>query len=199
MAEIKAETKHPDPSALGLFGLAIVTLVASSQKLGITDGVALVLPWAIFLGSFAQLVAGFYDFKKNNVFGATAFLGYGLFWLGVAFTWLETLGVFGQDIMQGADMSQLGIAYLGYFIFTLYMAIGATRTNKVLFTIFILICFLFLFLTFNTFGIMSSTSGFMAGVTELLIAVFSFYLSAANILGIQFGRQVLPVGKAFGK
>ena len=28
-----------DPSALGLFGLAIITLVASSQKLGITSGV----------------------------------------------------------------------------------------------------------------------------------------------------------------
>ena len=37
-----------DPSALGLFGLAMVTLVASFQKLGVTDGVSLVLPWAIF-------------------------------------------------------------------------------------------------------------------------------------------------------
>ena len=27
-----------DPSALGLFGLAIITLVASSQKLGLTSG-----------------------------------------------------------------------------------------------------------------------------------------------------------------
>lgn len=46
-----------DPSALGLFGLAIITLVASSQKLGITSGTALVLPWAIFLGATAQLFA----------------------------------------------------------------------------------------------------------------------------------------------
>lgn len=37
-----------DPSALDPFGLAIVTLVASSQKLGITSGVSLVIPWAIF-------------------------------------------------------------------------------------------------------------------------------------------------------
>lgn len=37
-----------DPSGIGLFGLAMVTLVASSQKLGLTDGVSLVLPWAIF-------------------------------------------------------------------------------------------------------------------------------------------------------
>jgi len=33
-----------DPSALGLFGLAIVTLVASSQKLGLTGGTAFIIP-----------------------------------------------------------------------------------------------------------------------------------------------------------
>ena len=33
-----------DPSALGLFGLAVITLVASSQKLGLKSGVSLVLP-----------------------------------------------------------------------------------------------------------------------------------------------------------
>ena len=60
-----------NPSALGLLGLAMVTLVASSQKLGITGGdthsVALVLPWAIFLGAIAQLVAGLYDFIHKPI------------------------------------------------------------------------------------------------------------------------------------
>ena len=38
MGEMKKEERGSwaDPSALGLFGLAIVTLVACSQKLGIT-------------------------------------------------------------------------------------------------------------------------------------------------------------------
>ena len=62
-----------DPSALGLFGLAMVTLVASSQKLGLTEGTALILPWAFFLGGIAQLIASFLDSKHNNVFGTTAF------------------------------------------------------------------------------------------------------------------------------
>lgn len=48
--ETKVKVVTADPSALGLFGLAIITLVASSQKLGLTSGVSLVLPWAIFLG-----------------------------------------------------------------------------------------------------------------------------------------------------
>ena len=35
--ETKVKVVTADPSALGLFGLAIITLVASSQKLGLTS------------------------------------------------------------------------------------------------------------------------------------------------------------------
>ena len=51
-----------DPTPLGLFGLAVVTMVASAQKLGIVEGVSWVLPWALFCGSFAQLLAGYFDY-----------------------------------------------------------------------------------------------------------------------------------------
>lgn len=135
--------KHPDPTALGLFGLAMVTLVASTQKLGITQGTAYVLPWAIFLGAMAQLVAGIFDFKKGNAFGGTAFIAYGFFWLAVAMSWLISLGALGPSLKQAFDTKQLGFAFVGYLVFTLYMTVGATQTNKVLFLIFLLIDFLF--------------------------------------------------------
>jgi len=44
-----------DPSALGLFGLAMITFVASTQKLGWTEGTSLLVPWAIFLGACTQI------------------------------------------------------------------------------------------------------------------------------------------------
>ena len=91
-----SEKTHVDPSALGLFGLAMVTLVAASQKLGITNGISYVLPWAVFLGALAQLAAGALDYKKKNVFGATAFCAYGFFWLGMALSWLIGAGVLGE-------------------------------------------------------------------------------------------------------
>ncbi len=191
-----------NPSALGLLGLAMVTLVASSQKLGITGGdthsVALVLPWAIFLGAVAQLVAGLYDFKHNNTFGATAFCGYGLFWLGVAMTWMINLGMFGQKAAATADINQLGFAFLGYFIFTLYMTVGAMSTHKVLFTIFVLIDLLFLGLFINTLGLGGEFWHKLAAWSELGIAICSFYASAASVLNTHCGTVVLPVGKPFG-
>ena len=39
--ETKVKVVTADPSALGLFGLAMITLVASSQKLGLTSNVSL--------------------------------------------------------------------------------------------------------------------------------------------------------------
>lgn len=190
-----------NPSALGLFGLAMVTLVASSQKLGLTGGdagsVVYVLPWAIFLGAMAQFIAGAYDFKHNNVFGGTAFFGYGLFWFGVAMTWMLKMGVFGKVFLETADIRQLGVAFLGYFIFTVYMTVGAMSTNKVLFWIFFFIDLLFLGLFMNNLCGGESWHK-LAAYSELIISILAFYGSAANVLNQHTGAVVLPVGKPFG-
>lgn len=187
-----------DPSALGLFGLAMVTLVASSQKLGITHGLSYVLPWAIFLGGFAQLFACIHDAKHNNTFGTTAFGGYALFWFGVGTSWLIQLGFFGEKLATSVDTNQFGLVFVGYLIFSLFMTIGAMETHKVLFTIFVLIDVLFIGLALSTFGIAYEVTHTIAGVAELLIAICSFYGSAAAVLNTHFGKVFLPVGKPFG-
>ena len=140
--ETKVKVVTADPSALGLFGLALITFVASSQKLGLTSGVSYVLPWAIFLGATAQLIACINDFKHDNTFGATAFGAYAMFWYAVGFTWLIKAGVFGAELVATFDVKQLGFAYLGFLIFSIIMTIGATETHKVLFTIFVLMIIL---------------------------------------------------------
>lgn len=187
-----------DPSALGLFGLAMVTLVASSQKLGITEGTSFIIPWAIFLGGFAQLFACINDSKRQNTFGTTVFGAYSLFWFGVAASWMIKLGTFGPELQAAVDPKQLGFAFLGYLVFTLIMTIGSMETNKVLFTLFVLIDFLFLGLTLDSFGIGGEFPHKLAAYSELLISIGSFYGCAATALNPHFGRTFLPVGKPFG-
>ena len=82
MTQTEMKIVMADPTALGVFGLATVTFVAASQKLGWTTGSAYLIPWAMFLGSFAQIWASTVDFKKNNYFGAIVLGAYGLFWMG---------------------------------------------------------------------------------------------------------------------
>ncbi|QHE51791.1 acetate uptake transporter family protein [Pontibacillus sp. HMF3514] len=187
-----------DPSSLGLFGLAMVTLVASSAKLGWTDGVSFVIPWALFLGGLAQLFASIQDAKHNNTFGTTAFGAFGLFWFGVGTSWLIQFGVFGKEAAAAVDPKQLGIAFVGYLIFSLFMTIGAMETHKVLFIIFVLIDFLFIGLSLSTLGFAPEAMHKVAAISEFLIAIFSFYGSAASVLNTHFGKVTLPVGKPFG-
>ncbi|TRZ35998.1 hypothetical protein CEQ21_10365 [Niallia circulans] len=187
-----------DPSALGLFGLAMVTLVASSQKLGLTEGLSLILPWAFFLGGLAQLIAALLDAKHNNIFGTTAFAAFGLFWFGVGFSWLIQLGVFGEVLAQNVDPKQLGFAFIGYLIFSLFMTIGALETHKVLFFIFVFIDILFIGLSLSSFDVMYEVTHTIAGIAELCIALLSFYGCGAIVLNTHFGKIVLPIGKPFG-
>lgn len=189
---------NADPSALGLFGLAMVTLVASSQKLGLTSGTSLVIPWAIFLGAFAQLFACIHDAKRQNLFGTTAFGAYALFWFGGATSWLIQNGVFGKTMAETADAKQLGFAFIGYLIFTLVMTLAAMETNKVLFIIFVLIDFLFVGLSLSTLGAAEHAMHQLAAYSELAIAVVAFYGFAANVLNGHFGYTFLPLGKPFG-
>ncbi|OAB29962.1 hypothetical protein PMSD_19295 [Paenibacillus macquariensis subsp. defensor] len=194
----KVQIVSADPSGIGLFGLAIVTLVASSQKLELTSGFSYIIPWAIFLGAFAQLFACVQDAKHNNTFGMTAFGAYGLFWLGVASSWLMKLGVFGPELMGDIDGKQLGFAFIGYLVFTLFMTIGAMETHKVLFTIFVLIDLLFLGLSFDAFGIAPHIFHTLAAYAEMGIAIVSLYGCGASVLNAHFGRVFLPLGKPFG-
>lgn len=187
-----------DPSAIGMFGLAMVTLVASSQKLGITEGLSFIIPWALFLGGIAQLYASVQDGKHNNVFGQTAFGAYGLFWIGVGTSWLIQMGVFGEELAAQVDPKQLGFAFIGYLILSLFLTVGATETNMVLFSIFVLIDVLFIGLILSTFGVVPELAHEVAAVSELLISLIGFYGAGANVLNNHFGRVVCPVGKPFG-
>ncbi|MDR0579475.1 MAG: acetate uptake transporter [Campylobacteraceae bacterium] len=187
---LEITSKQPDPSALGLFGLALVTLVASSEKLGLSEGTIGILPCALLLGGFTQLTAGILDYKKQNVFGGLAFIGYGMFWITIALTWWFIYQGYSGDFTK-----QLGFFYLGYFIFTIYMTIGASITNRVLFYIFLAIDILFISLVCYSFDIVPQFAKLMAGVAELTISILSFYASAANVLNIHMQKDILPVGK----
>lgn len=189
------EQKPLDPTALGLFGLAIVTLVASSQKLGITSGVSYVMPWALFLGASAQLMAGIIDFKSRNIFGGTAFSAYAFFWYAMAFSWMVNLGVFGAEAQSAGDSAQTGFAFVGYLVFTLYMTVAAAKTNRVLLAIFICIDCLFLGLSLAYLGIAHDAGNTIAAYSELIIALLSFYGSGAAIINHQYKKTVLPVGR----
>jgi uncharacterized protein len=195
--ETASKAELADPTSLGVFGLAIVTLVAASSKMGWTEGTAYVLPWALFLGSFAQLYAATVDFKKNNFFGATVLGAYGLFWMGVCLHWAMALGWFGE-IAQAADGRPLAFACLGFGIFSMFVFVAACEVNKVFALILFLINILLPSLALSILGIQEKIFHPLAAYSELGISVLSFYASGALFLNNFFRRQILPLGRPCG-
>ncbi|QDR80839.1 acetate uptake transporter [Sporomusa termitida] len=185
-----------DPTPLGVFGLAMVTLVAASQKLGWTSGTAFLIPWAFFLGATAQLFASYWDFKHNNLFGATVLGAFGLFWYSVAMAWMIKGGVFGAALAAQADVSQMGFAFFGYFIFSVFATVASLDTNKVFIGIMVLIDALLICLALDSWGFHWAHS--IAAWSELGISILGFYASGAIFLNKFAGRVVLPIGKPLG-
>src|SRR6188472_1308725 len=72
-----------DPAPLGLAAFALTTFVLSFFNAGLVSdkGVPVVLGLALAYGGLAQLLAGMWEFRNNNTFGATAFTSYGAFWI----------------------------------------------------------------------------------------------------------------------
>ncbi|MEW9672422.1 acetate uptake transporter [Ammoniphilus sp. 3BR4] len=194
---VVTETKMSDPTALGVFGLSMVTFVAASQKMGWTSGTTFVLPWAIFLGALAQIWASTVDFKKNNYFGSIVLGVYGLFWMGVAMHWAISLGWFGE-VDSLADPKQLAFAFFGYLIFSIFITVAAFETNKVFAAILVLIDVLFISLGLATLGINAALFSKLAAISEFSISLLGFYACGAIFLNNFFERKVLSLGAPFG-
>ncbi|MDR0577763.1 MAG: acetate uptake transporter [Candidatus Accumulibacter sp.] len=194
--ERKVQIEVADPSAVGLLGLAVVTAVASSQKLGVTTGTAFVIPWAIFLGAMAQLYASAYDFNHKNLFGATVFGAFGFFWLGVAMSWIIASGAFGPELKAAVDGRQIGYAFLIYFLFAVAGTIAATATNLTLFIDMVFIDLLLLGLTVDSIGGGVHWAHGMAAYAEVATSAVSIYACCATFLNKFFGRPFWPMGAA---
>ena len=187
-----------DPTALGVFGLSMVTFVAASQKMGWTTGATYLVPWALFLGSLAQIWASTIDFKKNNYFGSIVLGAYGLFWAAVAMHWAISQGWLGAVDPAKADARQLGYACLGYFFFSLFIMVAAFEANKMFAIIMVLINILLPSLALSILGVNPPLFSALAAWSELLISLLGFYTAGAIFLNSYFGRTLVPLGKPFG-
>ena len=187
-----------NPSGVGLLGLAIVTFVASSQKLGLTSGLSFVIVYAIFLGATGQLLACILDFFHENIWGATVFGAFAFFWYALAGAWMMKMGVFGPELAAGCDTAQLGFAFLIYFLFAVMMTLGALEISKLIFFDMVVIDILLGALALNAFGVAPHTTHVIAAWAEMATALLSLYGCCAVVLNTCFGRAFLPLGKPFG-
>ena len=90
-AGVPAGWRPADPGPLGLAAFALTTFMLSAANAEILGQVGIspkglgtvpvVLSLALAYGGIAQLLAGMWEFRTGNTFGAVAFSSFGAFWL----------------------------------------------------------------------------------------------------------------------
>jgi succinate-acetate transporter protein len=186
----KQSMQIADPAPLGLIGLAVAALVLASTDLGLVSSSAksLMIPWVLFFGATAQMIAGTMEFKRNNIFGATVFSTYSMTMYAIALTLFIT-------IFTNVEFKIAHYAFglIAIIIFSLIATAASLMTNKMLFIILIFVDLAVIALIPHyLYGI----TAFPAGIFLLCVSISSFYTAMAIFINNMTGKTVMPLGKS---
>ncbi|KAF9124960.1 hypothetical protein BGW39_007768 [Mortierella sp. 14UC] len=195
-------TPAANPGPLGLSAFALTTFVLSlfNMGAGVPSGgpVQVVLGLALFYGGLAQILAGMWEFKVGNNFGATAFTSYGAFWLSYAVILIPGFGVVAgyTNAPDHTLDNALGIFLLAWGIFTFIMWIATFRSSVTMSSMFFILILTFFFLSSAHLShqppgnIITKIGGGLGLITALL----AWYNAAAGLYNPASTFVRLPTG-----
>jgi uncharacterized protein len=198
-----------DPAPLGLAAFALTTFLLSASNanwMSHATGAAF-LGYAFAYGGFAQLLAGMWEFRNKNVFGAVAFSSYGGFWIGLGL-WAVLVKIPALNAAAKAPATlpatvsalnhDVGWILLAFFIFNTYMLILATQINMAVFLVFLTLGLTELILFIGNFAAGSAVKPtgliIFGGYIGLVTALVAWYTSMAGIANGMGLKIKLPVG-----
>ncbi len=184
-----------DPGPLGLGAFAMTTFVLSMFNSNLVDdkGLPVVLGLALAYGGIVQLIAGIWEFRTGNTFGAVAFCSFGAFWISF---W--ALNVFYAKDITGNAGHAVGVYLWAWAIFTAYMTVAALRVSAAVLLVFVLLTITFVLLAIGASGAHESLTHW-GGYLGLATAAAAWYASFAAVANSTFGRTVLPVVPLSGR
>jgi len=191
VAQVAREGWTPaDPGPLGLAAFALTTFVLSMFNAGLVGegGEPVVLGVALAYGGLAQLLAGMWEFRTGNTFGAVAFTSFGAFWLSF---WALVV-FYAGDIPEADAGHAIGLYLIAWGIFTLYMFVASLRTTGAVALVFALLTITFFLLGIGDAGAHEDITK-AGGYFGLATAAAAWYASFAAVTNSTFGRTVLPV------
>jgi uncharacterized protein len=203
-----------DPAPLGLAAFALTTFLLSAANANWMSHAttAAFLGYAFAYGGLAQLLAGMWEFRNRNVFGATAFATYGGFWIGLGL-WAVLVKIPALNAAAKAPLTlpatvaalnhDVGWILLAFFIFNTYMLIMSTQINSAVFGVFLTLGLTEIILAIGNFNAGSAVKptgliqfGGYVGLVTALVAWYTSMAGVANGMGL---RIKLPVGPALIK
>lgn len=178
------------PAPLGLAGFALSTFILSVfyTRLVNPAGLPVLFGVLLFYGGVAQFLAGMWEFRTGNTFGAVVFGSYGAFWMAL---WaFDTL--YAKHLPLAVAGHSLGLYLFTWAGFTAMLFFASLRTTgAVAVTVFLLVVTEIL-LGFG-YNIPSLNTLKWGGYVGIATAAAAWYTMFAIILESTFKRWILPV------
>ena len=180
-----------DPAPLGLAAFALTTFLFSAKNAQWTHGTSAWLGYAFAYGGLVQLLAGMWEFRNRNVFGATAFSSYGGFWIGAGL-YVELVAPSATKVSEVTnDLAWISLAFL---IFNTYMLLWSSTLNVAVFGVFLTLEATELILMIGNFANNTNVVK-VGGYLGIVTAAVAWYTSSAGVINGMSGRPVLYVGE----
>ena len=189
-----------DPAPLGLAAFALTTFLLSGHNASFIPDAVWVGP-ALFYGGLCQLLAGMWEFRNRNVFGATAFSTYGGFWMGLGIVVvLADVSKNFAAALQGPNLAN-GLAWFlfAFAIFNTYMLLHSTRVSTAVFLVFLTLEITEIVLVVGFFRVAHGDTEWWlhaGGWCGIVTAAVAWYTSAAGVVNGMSPTPVMPVGAA---
>jgi len=190
-----------DPGPLGLAAFAGTTFVLSLVNAGLVGDkthpggglLPMIGALALAYGGAAQLLAGIWEFRTGNTFGAVAFCSYGAFWISFYFIIQTVAANAPAEVFSG-----LGLYLWMWGIFTVYMFVASLRTSGAVAVVFLLLAITFIILGIGNSALAGTTNVTngtikLGGYLGIITAIAAWYASFAAVVNSTFGRILLPV------
>ncbi|KAI9277469.1 GPR1/FUN34/yaaH family-domain-containing protein [Sporodiniella umbellata] len=189
-----------NPGPLGLCSFALTTFVLSLHNAGAgmpaDSPNNVVVGLAVFYGGIVQILAGMWEFRTGNTFGATAFSSYGGFWLSFAAIFIPGFDILGSYAKADAAVldQSLGIYLMSWAIFTGILLVASHRSSIGLISLFFFLFITFILLSAGKFynNLTTQVAGGAFGVITALIA---WYNGLSGLLTKDSSYFLLPTGR----
>jgi succinate-acetate transporter protein len=184
----------PNPAPLGLFAFGLTTALLQVKHTRIEGVESIVLGFALCFGGLLQVIAGISEIRRNNIFGYTAFLLYGGFWMSLGtMDIVQVLAAGGHDPTPPNPKAVQAMLFLaGVFTFVLWIC--SFKLNKTLNLLFFCLATTFFLLTG---GVRNETVDKVGGWFGILTSAVAYWLAAAELLNDIHGegkREIIPLG-----
>jgi succinate-acetate transporter protein len=179
-----------DPAPLGLTAFAVTLFVFSMFSSGLLDqsGAPVILPVALAFGGILQVLAGMWEFRRGNTFGAVVFGSIGALWGSY---WL--LEHFNVGQIPGGELgAALGLFYIAWAIATAVLWVASTQTTAV---VSLMLFLLTISLALVGIGDAGSHTEIVkvGGWFGLASAAVALYGALASVINNAVERTMLPL------